>query len=333
MTWPLLESLNAIRPQLPRALFTRRAVGRLLSIASAARGSMDAFGFECRLARGAERVDLGVRLEPTGAAAGGLARGGSVPEPDRADGPLRHLTSEPERFRRLVASVFLEYDANSSPRSPTPSIFLELRSGREVERKGDRSLGFFEVRRLLLGLMGPGRIAPCEEVLALCFQKLPRGGVVRVAGAMLGRSPQSARVSVSISKHRIGEYLGRLGWPHWDREVSDIVRRLASRRASVVIDFDVGATVGPKVGVHFPSAGGLGVRRLLDELVGLGLCTTAKRRAVLAWPRVTGVRLWRRGWPCRFERYLNHVKVTCAGGELCEAKAYLGVAPAFWLIG
>ena len=73
MIWPLVESLNAMRPQLPRALFTRRAVGRMLSIARAARGSMDAFGFECRLARGAERVDLGTRLKP-GAAAAGLAR-------------------------------------------------------------------------------------------------------------------------------------------------------------------------------------------------------------------------------------------------------------------
>ena len=332
MTWPLVESLNAMRPQLPRALFTRRAVGRMLSIARAARGSMDAFGFECRLARGAERVDLGTRLEPGVAAASGRARGGRGPDVG-ADGPLRRLSSEPERFCRLVSSVFLEYDADSSPRAPTPSIFLELRSGRDVERGGGRCPGFFEVRRLLLDLMGPGRIAPCEEALALCFQELPRGGVVLVAGAMLGRSPQRARVSVSISKNRIGAYLGRLGWPHWDREVSDIVRRLASRRAPVVIDFDVGARVGPKVGVHFPSAGGLSVRHLLDELVGLGLCTTAKRRAVLAWPRVTRVRLRRRGWPCRFERYLNHVKVTFAGGEVCEAKAYLGVAPGFSLIG
>ena len=104
MIWPLVESLNAMRPQLPRALFTRRAVGRMLSIARAARGSMDAFGFECRLARGAERVDLGTRLKPGAAAASGLARGGRGPDVG-ADDPLRRLSSEPERFCRLVSSV------------------------------------------------------------------------------------------------------------------------------------------------------------------------------------------------------------------------------------
>jgi hypothetical protein len=43
--------------------------------------------------------------------------------------------------------------------------------------------------------------------------------------------------------------------------------------------------------------------------------------------------LWKRGWPCRFERYLDHVKIACAAEGVGEAKAYLGVAPSISLLG
>jgi len=109
------------------------------------------------------------------------------------------------------------------------------------------------------------------------------------------------------------------------------MRRLGNSGA-IVIDFDVGEGIGPTVGMHFRTGEHLADERLLRDLVDLGLCTPAKRRALLAWPRIDIVRLWKRGWPCRFERYLNHIKTTCAAGEVSEAKAYLGVAPGFSLL-
>jgi hypothetical protein len=312
MTWPLAESLRATVPGLPRALFTSRAVERLVSIADAARGSMDAFGFECRLGRSAERVDLGLRLA-------------------KLEGAERWVGSvgRSRGLRPPVSSVFLEYDAENSLPSPVPSIFLVLDVDGNAAAK--RTVRPAAVKRLLLSLMEPDRLARRENALTLCFARLPRKARVRVVGIMRGRSPLVGRLSVSLPARDAGDYLRDIGWPYWSREVALVVNRLAPRAESLTIDFDVGAKIGPKVGVHFSSASARS--RVLDTLVALGLCTPAKARAVLAWPRVMKVRLSKHGWPYRFERYLNHLKVTCAGGTACEAKAYLGVEPGFALLG
>jgi hypothetical protein len=86
------------------------------------------------------------------------------------------------------------------------------------------------------------------------------------------------------------------------------------------------------VSVHFATEDKRRTRLLVRRLSELGLCTGAKKETVIAWPGVDTVRFWNRGWPCRFERFLDHVKITCTAG-VCEAKAYLGVTPGFSLLG
>jgi hypothetical protein len=54
---------------------------------------------------------------------------------------------------------------------------------------------------------------------------------------------------------------------------------------------------------------------------------------MIDWPGVDTVRLWKRGWRCRFERYLDLVKISCTADGVREGKAYLGVAPSFSLLG
>ncbi|MGH7898535.1 MAG: hypothetical protein ACREQQ_11320 [Candidatus Binatia bacterium] len=305
--WPLVESLNATVPLLPRALFSRRAVADVRRIARSVRGSCDAFGFECHLRPDVDRVDLGVRLTPQQIAA------------DRRPSWIRRFTTDPAGFCRRVSFVFLEYDADCSPRSPTASIFLGLQPAHQR---------FEDVKRLLSDVMAPDRIASYEPALARCFDELPRGARILVAGALRGRSPANARLSVSIPRRRIGAYLNRLGFGDCVREVSKLVRALDPHGSPAVIDFDVGMEIGPKVGVHFPTA----EERLLDRLIDRGVCTAARKLAVRAWPRVATVNLWKRGWPCRLQRYLNHVKVTCTGEGPREAKAYLGVSLGLCLI-
>ena len=102
MLWPLVESLTAAIPLLPRALFNGTAATEILSIARAVRGSADVFGFECRLSENADRVDLGVRLPPTAEAIEGIPdrRGRRCDRATRSR--IRALAGDPARFRRLV---------------------------------------------------------------------------------------------------------------------------------------------------------------------------------------------------------------------------------------
>jgi len=330
MIWPLFESLKVTIPLLPQALFARTAVTEILSIARAVRGSIDVFGFECRLSANADRVDLGVRLLPAEDAVGGVPGRRSACRRDEPRRWLRAFTRDPARFRQLVSCVYLEYDVTGSPRSAIPSVFLPLNDG---ARRRNRSPRYADVEGLLVDLMGRDRFAACARSLVRCFAELPPGGRVLVAGAMLGRSPETARLSISLPRSRVRDYLGLLGWPYWSREISDVVKSLGAHSASVLLDFDVGASIGPKVGVHFATEGKRRTRYLCGRLSELGFCTGAKKEAVIAWPGVDAVRLWKRGWPCRFERYLSHVKIACAADGVREAKAYLGVAPRFPLLG
>ena len=327
MIWPLFESLRASIPLLPDALFTKPSREKLLAIAQTVRGSVDVFGFECRLAANADRVDLGARLLPEEEAVRGIPGRGNSRRSCRPTRWLRAFTSAPVRFRELISYVYLEYDADGSPRSTSASVFLGRRKSTLNSGRRWNQSELADVKGLLVDLMGQDRVAACEPAVGRCFTELPPGGRVAVIGAMLGRSSGAAHFSVSLPRSRVGPYLDVLGWPHWSPQISAVVKRLSPDSAPVVIDFDVAAEIGPTVGVHFGLEGKRRSRFLCTRLAELGLCAEPKRKAVIAWPRVDTVQLWKGGWPCRFERYLDHIKVTCGEDGLREAKAYLGIAP------
>jgi hypothetical protein len=126
--------------------------------------------------------------------------------------------------------------------------------------------------------MGRDRFAACERTLDRCLAELPAGGRILVAGAMLSRAPQRAHPSISLPRSRVGEYLGLLGWPYWSCEISDVVKDQGAGFAWVLLDFDVGASIGSTVGVDFATEGKRGTRYLCTHLAELGFCTGAKRK-------------------------------------------------------
>jgi hypothetical protein len=311
MNWPLADSVRAVAPLLPRRLFTKDAVRDLESIARTVGGTMDAFGFECRLGRGAARVDLGARHAPHAA----VGRDGWVPG---------------RRFRKLVSFVFSEWDApdhktDGLPRVPVPSVFLGLAPG-----DADSAAAVVGLRRLLLDLMGTPSFARCDRTLARCIEALPARARVHVVGAMIGRSRQSARLSVSLPRERVAGYLARLGRGRCGRTTARIVRNFSSCPGAAVIDFDVEREIGPTIGVHVPASGNVAL--VLARLLDAGLCSAGKMRAVLAWERVVTLRLRRGGWLCRLHWYVDHLKIVCGPDGPLEAKVYLGIAPALCLV-
>jgi hypothetical protein len=318
VNWPLAESVRAVAPLLPRRLFRRDATRELESIAGAVGGTMEVFGFECRLGCDATRVDLGARH--------------AVPTASRRHGSVacRRLTSFPARLRKLVSFVFSEWDVvkhgtDVVPRVPVPSVFLGLApSGTST------AAHLADVKRLLHDLMGRRGFASCDQTLTRCFEALPARGRIRVVGAMTGRSPQKARLSVSLPRKHLAGYLAQLGLGRCGRTAARVARNLSPQSVGALIDFDVRSEIGPTIGIHFRSSDE--IHLLLDWLVDAGLCTVDKRQAVLAWERVVTLRLRRDGWLCRLYWYFDHIKVVCGPDGPLEAKVYLGIAPSLCFV-
>ncbi|HEX2568113.1 MAG TPA: hypothetical protein VH877_01060, partial [Polyangia bacterium] len=168
-----------------------------------------------------------------------------------------------------------------------------------------------------------------ERMLLACAGELPRGGhVLHVAPlAVRGQGHEDlVRVVLTLPIAEVGAYLGRLGWQGPWGEVHEILTTLHGDASDVGIQLDLGAGPLPVLGIQFYyAARDPRWRPLLDELVDRGVCTPAKRDAVLAWPGRERLTLPGRRWPSELRRELE-LKLVCRAdrGRPLEAKAYLG---------
>jgi hypothetical protein len=89
----------------------------------------------------------------------------------------------------------------------------------------------------------------------------------------------------------------------------------------VHLEFDVDEALGPRIGIVLAPANAAGWVDLLAALVSHGLCTPAKRDALLVWPGDTD------GTSRALRRTLSHVKLSAAPSGGLEAKAYITGAP------
>src|SRR5262249_25149659 len=71
-------------------------------------------------------------------------------------------------------------------------------------------------------------------------------------------------------------------------------------------------------------------RPLLDALAERGLCTAAKREALLAWYGLAWWSLPHQLWPTPAARLINHVKLVYQPGRALEAKGYVGFVHLKW---
>jgi hypothetical protein len=110
-----------------------------------------------------------------------------------------------------------------------------------------------------------------------------------------------------------------------------------------MVQVDVSATVGPRVGLEChaawapdPSATVPGWKSLLDRLVGLGVCSERQRDAVAGWPGLTPLIHEGMVWPITASsaplpplawgivvRRISHLKISIDAHGVLEAKAYL----------
>jgi len=314
------------------ALFDPHAWDRALAMAELVPDLGHAVGFECRLAAGADVVDLGLRLRRPAVAAGSRVAPRAVPEATvpiawQRLGELCRRWGDPDTdLYGWVRLVFLEFDADTNVGSvPVPSVFLTL--DWPADPDGDRGVSepFAAARSGLAVLRGGSLPAAVHDRLERCFRALPPGGRVVHIGAMLGRAADWVRLSIAMPRTVLVTYLASIGFPGSIDAIETAVHHLTPAAVRVQIECDVRETVAARLGLVLADGSGRAPSALLDRLVADGLCAPPKRAALLAWPgRFTG-RLPGHARPRELQRNVSHIKVTHAPGEAPSAKAYLAI--------
>lgn len=330
-------------PGFPHELITAGALDRIRALASSVPGEVDAFGFECRLAEGESRVDLGTFV--TAASRGPLllaALQHAGPGQEFAQfaaaswqGLRRFCEAWMEKgsaLNRRVPFLFLEFDAEGSPE---PGVFFRIEpplTAMEMSGSKQRSIDWI-TDRALPALLDRPLAGGVRRSVARCVSALPRGGRILHIAAMPGRSASAVRLFASVPVDHIRNYSRSIGWRGDGSLIESISDRYGTdskgcRKAIAELQFDVAEDAGLRLGIEFSSArrGDVECRadwsQLLARLVQDGLCTTRKRDALMRWPRVYQATTTPRGWPCRFVQRLSHIKIVSVVGRALEAKAY-----------
>lgn len=350
----MADALNAYlrlaAPHLSPRLISSQALADLERIACQL-PPVSVSGFECRLGQEQAQADLGVRLL---AADGSRAALAGRPEATGALDPalfthpvwrrLRHFAarwSEPHGLlEREIGDVFLEFDVEGPPAPvPIPSFFIEY---------GPGAHRYLEALEEALALLWGEPLAPTVLTrVRECLEALPPEGRLSAVGAMFSRRAEGVRLCVhGLGPDTLPAYLARIGWPGEPHEPRELLAGLRAPVHSTALSFDVGARVGPKVGVECHLTDSLHEADtarwagLLEGLVTQGLCSPDKRTALVAWLGHTHLRscpealpeplrslhapLGGRALPV-FLRRINHVKLVFQPGQAPEAKAYLAL--------
>ncbi|MGY1688085.1 hypothetical protein ACI8AK_21085 [Geodermatophilus sp. SYSU D00867] len=353
------EGLQPFLPYVPSDLVSRRALERILSVAQQLPAALGAgpFGLECPL-DGAPVADFSVAVLASRGDPADLSRLGradSVRPP--GDGPgwerIRRFASAwadaASPLHRAVEEVWLEFDVGSARQAAalTPSVFFDPgHPGPRDPAPPRRPEELVRIAGAALGILQEGRPSPGTlSALAEFVRVLPATARVRFLGAMIPRATTAVRVVVAGMS--LGDVLTCLRRPG-SRGTTDGLARIApiadlADRMWLAVDVDE-TGVAERLGLDCycgsgaPPAGDGGWPRLLQALVEAGVCTSAKRDALLGATELSSRVLEAAVWPeslrrvsrllgpgafDRLELDVHHVKVVLGPGARLQAKGYL----------
>jgi hypothetical protein len=320
--------VEALAGHLDPALFSPAVVARLGALA---RGlpPLSSGGFECRLAAGAEAVDLqlflprvrlpltpALQAQPAWRALGALCE--TWTEGAGAEGAL---------LGEGLRDVWVELDLQAAGEAPgPPGLFFHLAAGAPAG--------------VLPALAA--RFLPEAHALAVAraakraLASLPPGAELSHLGVMLGRpgAPTCLRVC-NLGRDDVGPVLARLGDP---AAAEGALGALASGCESfaLLLDDEGGSRLGLE-GFLAPAAAPAAWSPVLARLAGAGLASAGKSAALLRWPGVQGPPP-DGPWPAHLalgerllgphaasvlQRRISHLKLVLEGGRVTAAKAYL----------
>jgi hypothetical protein len=228
-------------------------------------------------------------------------------------------------LERAFPIVWLEFDAPAGGGEPEPFVVLTLdRDLFHPDGVGDRAL-LADLLTATFRLVADGLDAEVEATLRACVAALPRNAEFAHAAVRPGPEGDVARLVVRLEGRTLPEVLAGLGWQGSPAELRRLLDALFTTRAFHPVNLDLGAGIGPRVGIefHHPTSPVTDARwrRFLDGLVGAGACTPAQRSRIEAWPLPTA----REPTLARVSRDLL-VKVVYQTGAPLRAKAYLPFA-------
>ena len=197
-------------------------------------------------------------------------------------------------------------DASNGPGGDVPAISLSLSLPTDLF---DRSKPFGVATQALDLLLGPVW-RDRRNTLKRCFDACPEGVSVSHITVRPSHPAEALRVHVRrLSPDLLAPYLLGVGWPGPAREAEEWMTGLAARVDRVSLCLDVGNQIEPTLGfeaviMQQPNEVQADEQQcwplFLDDLVAQGLCTPARRDAVLDWPgpphgsgqRITVRRYW-----------------------------------------
>jgi hypothetical protein len=279
---------------------------------------------EVRLAPDEPQADLSVRLT----------------QPDQARQLAGQLT--PSHTQQLLArwaegewkqlpTLWLEFDIDLYRANiPPPILCAELPLAPDPLWLADS---------LLPALHGRALGAAQREKVLLCAREVPGSARLLYAFSLLSRGVEAVRLEIlGLGPAETRDYLTRIA-PHvlpMAAELSPFLQGMENPHLSFDIGGGAGSDVLPRIGLEgaFPRQPRREPRwaEILGRLVEQGLCSPAKRDAVLAWPGYDSFWTAPDRWPVEAVgvggfcvRFLSHLKVVGEPGRPPLAKAYLGL--------
>ena len=340
----LAATLEQLRAHLDAARLPARGLARALEVAQHLPARLsNCIYFEAWPRVDRDRLDVIVRLDPAGRDLlcdpddEAFTRRLNAPGWRRVVDFARAWADPGGPLRELIAGAWLEFDLAPGPAAApaAPRVFVDF------ERDALGRLSAVEmldlVRRAVRPLRGAELDAAVLERLRVCIDHLPSGATLPYVGTFDPGEPRALRVCLRGLGRGLPAYLRAVGWPGDSHDLdARVMAPLAAARGDAsagasIAHVDLGATVGPRVGLEYTFArrpqlsGRLAEQALLEHLVARGWCDAETAEALARWPGQSAEIFPHEIWHSRVARRLNHVKLIYATGEPVHLKAYLCV--------
>lgn len=242
-----------------------------------------------------------------------------------------------------VRNLILEFDLENNIQTdkiPLPCLFLGVNLDSKSEVGNIIKLMSYIPSNILINQPNSRQF---ESNLQQCVNNLPEGAFIGHLGVMLSRSTQQVRLHIKgIPKLQIPEYLKKIGWGSKTSQLASLIENLSNFVDYFTLDLDIGEQIGLKIGIECylekQPPNETRWHSFFDYLVTEGLCSSAKKNALLAWPGITQKDECPETWPSNlylgdtflgsialsvFYRAIYHIKVVYHPDMPLFAKAYL----------